>query len=138
MNGYTIKEAAKQAKIGYAYARKICSGSGKYGTTEVNINALVKQERAVISQKVAKKLEITKERQLKEYEEIKNLAKDSKEYTAAKGCLDSQTRIIGGFDADYSGGQEKAPTVIIIGNSAKKAINSRETPLLGDNTGGLE
>lgn len=137
MQGFSVKESAKKAKIGYEYARKLCSGSGRYGTTDVNINALVNQEMAIISQKVGEKLEITKERQLKEYEDVKVLAVVAGEYSAAKGCLDSQSRIIGAFAEDNTQ-QQGLSLVDIVAIVGRRAIESREVPVLpGSNAQGV-
>lgn len=105
LDGKNIREAAEIAGIGYGYARELCAGLFRphlQFNTELGINALVKREQAKIARKTAKQLEITVERQLKEYERLRKRCchKDTKDYTTAKGCLDSQSRIIGAFEAD--------------------------------------
>ena len=131
MQGFNVQESAKKAKIGYAYARKVCSGSGRYGTTDVNINALIKQEMAIISNKAAESLKITKERQLKEYERIKDKAEQASDYVAVRGCLDSQTRIIGGFAAD----NEQQQGLTLVEMVAIAAGRKSQRPILEAKTG---
>lgn len=127
MQGFSVKESAKTAKIGYEYARKVCSGSGRYGTTDVNINALVKQEMAIISQEAGNELVIDKARQLKEYDKLRETAEKDKQYAVSKGCLDSQSRIIGAFEADNIQSNSLAALLAAAG---KKAIESQQMPVL--------
>jgi phage terminase small subunit len=67
--------------------------------------------RAEIERKLEENTEITVERQLLEYESLKKKAISKLKYDTAKGCLDSQTRIIGGFERDNM--QQGDKTIII-------------------------
>ena len=64
------------------------------------IKARLSYKRAIIEAKTLECTVITKQRQLKEYERIKGKAEESGKFSDAKGCLDSQSRIIGAFEAD--------------------------------------
>ncbi len=118
MAGMNIKESAKKAGLNYHYARQIC--------TDKYINALVRQEQGKILAKTSQRLEITTERQLKEYDKLRRLAKKEKDYSTCKGCLDSQSRIIGAFEADNKQ-KQSLPDVVVIGNRDSRIIDSVTT-----------
>ena len=77
------------------------------------MNGLVRQEQGKIARRTAKKLEITIERQLREYDKLRRLARRKDDLSTARGCLDSQSKIIGAFEADNS--QRATKFVMVLG-----------------------
>ena len=85
--GMKIKEAAKEAKIGYNYARKLSSKG--------NISALVLQERSHIQAKTEESLHITREGQAKKFEKVIDAGHENGQLSAVNGAIRGQNELCG-------------------------------------------
>jgi len=88
MQGYNLKEAAKQAKLDHNYVQKWVSHSQFY--------SLINQENA----KIVEKMGITVEYCQRKFAEIAELAQAKGHYGVARACWADMCKTIGGFQTD--------------------------------------
>lgn len=113
MSGLNLKQSSKKAGISEDYASNLYTGKIKRLAGKCGIKELVRQEQGKIARRTAKRLEITIEGQLRKYELLGKVAKRKGDFSAARACWDSQSKIIGAFEADNS--QRATKFVMILG-----------------------
>lgn len=87
LQGYSVKQAAKQAGITYQYARR--------QATENNIHTLVRQEKEALEAKTAEKLEINAKKQFKKLQEIIDICMSQGKYRECLTAIADQNRLAG-------------------------------------------
>ena len=119
LDGCDQREAAKRAGFGYAYVRHFI--------TTYNVNALVRQERAIIEQRAAYRRGITIESQIKQFQRNLRLARKLKQVSAANQALAEINRLCGLYEVDN---EQRAASkmVLVLGAPEVAASNSNTLP----------
>ena len=114
MQNFNIVESAKKAKLSYQYARQL--------VTKGHINALVRQEKAILQQEIKEKLVINEETQIKRLRYLSEMGVRYRQLGPSVSAEKEIATICGLHAADNAQKDNKVPTVVIIGNARPSKI----------------
>ena len=125
----STKEAAAVAGLSQGYCRRlmmdVTNRNAEPAAMEVQAKIRAKQA------KMAQKLAITEEDQIRRFQELSRGAEDCKQFSSSVSAEDKITTILGLYERDNK--QKTGKTVVeilaIVGNARRKAIGSSEPPV---------
>lgn len=125
MQGLSIQEAAKNANLSEKYVSNVATGHAPGLVVGCGIHALVKQEQQGIARRTARKLEITKEGQIRRFRQIANKAKKAGQLSAATAAEREISTLCGLYAEDNAQKRQSIFDILaVVGEGGRKQIES--------------